>query len=72
MELICFVSCCLQVGLIIMMIFIVVIVTLTNIGIGRVMLTVLSLPLLAIAALMPLVGYSFGYVLSAIFRLSQS
>ncbi|XP_005938342.1 sodium/bile acid cotransporter [Haplochromis burtoni] len=61
-----------KVGLIIMMIFIAVIVTLTNIGIGRVMLTVLSPPLLAIAALMPLIGYSFGYVLSAIFRLSQS
>uniref|UniRef100_A0A3Q0RVK2 Hepatic sodium/bile acid cotransporter n=1 Tax=Amphilophus citrinellus TaxID=61819 RepID=A0A3Q0RVK2_AMPCI len=36
-----------------------------------VILTVVSPPLLAIAALMPLIGYSFGYVISAIFRLNQ-
>ncbi|XP_032398545.1 sodium/bile acid cotransporter [Etheostoma spectabile] len=35
-------------------------------------LTVLSPPLMAIGALMPVIGYSFGYIISWLFRLNQS
>lgn len=60
-----------KVGIIIMLIFTVVTLILTAIGIGHYVLTVLSPSLLAIAGLMPLIGYCFGYVFSAIFRLSH-
>uniref|UniRef100_A0A8C9XGM2 Hepatic sodium/bile acid cotransporter n=1 Tax=Sander lucioperca TaxID=283035 RepID=A0A8C9XGM2_SANLU len=35
-------------------------------------LTVVSPPLMAIGALMPFIGYSFGYIISWLFRLNQS
>ncbi|XP_063350725.1 hepatic sodium/bile acid cotransporter-like [Pelmatolapia mariae] len=60
-----------KVGIIIMLIFTVETLILTAIGIGRYVLTVLSPSLLAIAGLMPLIGYCFGYIFSAIFRLSH-
>uniref|UniRef100_A0A3P9B3A0 Hepatic sodium/bile acid cotransporter n=1 Tax=Maylandia zebra TaxID=106582 RepID=A0A3P9B3A0_9CICH len=59
-----------KVGMIILLIFTVVTLTLAIIANGRYILTVLSPSLLAIAGLMPLIGYCFGYVFSAIFRLS--
>ncbi|XP_030577906.1 sodium/bile acid cotransporter-like isoform X2 [Archocentrus centrarchus] len=60
-----------KVGITIMVIFGVVTLTLTSIGLGGIIVALLSPPLLATAALMPLIGYSFGYIISAIFRLSQ-
>lgn len=60
-----------QVGLGIMAISILVIFILTATGIGRAMLTLLSPSLMAIAVLMPLIGYSLGYVIPAILRLSK-
>ncbi|XP_028253819.1 sodium/bile acid cotransporter [Parambassis ranga] len=58
-------------GLTIMMIAVVVIGTITSFAIGGSILTVLSPPLMAIAALMPFIGYTFGYIISALFRLTQ-
>lgn len=55
-----------------LMIAVVVIGTLASIGIGGSILTVLSPPLMATGALMPLVGYTFGYVISALFKLNPS
>lgn len=54
-----------------MVISVVIVLTIAGIAIGGAIFTVLAPSLLVIAALMPLSGYSFGYVLSAIFRLSQ-
>ncbi|XP_074472571.1 hepatic sodium/bile acid cotransporter-like [Sebastes fasciatus] len=39
---------------------------------GASILTVLSPPLMAIGALMPFMGYTFGYIISWLFRLNQS
>uniref|UniRef100_A0A4W6FVW3 Hepatic sodium/bile acid cotransporter n=1 Tax=Lates calcarifer TaxID=8187 RepID=A0A4W6FVW3_LATCA len=61
-----------KVGLLILMIAVIVIGILSSIGIGDSILMVLSPPLMAIGALMPLIGYSFGYIISSIFRLNQS
>ncbi|GLD49637.1 sodium/bile acid cotransporter-like protein [Lates japonicus] len=61
-----------KVGLSILMIAVVVIGILSSIGIGGSILAVLSPPLMAVGALMPLIGYSFGYIISSIFRLNQS
>uniref|UniRef100_A0A3P9B3R7 Solute carrier family 10 member 1 n=1 Tax=Maylandia zebra TaxID=106582 RepID=A0A3P9B3R7_9CICH len=44
-------------------------VLLIAIGSGHIILTMMSPSLLAIAGLMPLMGYCFGYVFSSIFRL---
>ncbi|XP_063351744.1 hepatic sodium/bile acid cotransporter-like [Pelmatolapia mariae] len=60
-----------KVGIIIMLIFTVVTLILAIIENGRYILTVLSPSLLAIAGLMPLIGYCFGFLFSAIFRLSH-
>ncbi|XP_073348548.1 hepatic sodium/bile acid cotransporter [Pagrus major] len=59
-------------GIIILMIAVVLIATLASIGIGGSILTVLAPPLMAIGALMPFIGYTFGYVISALFRLKHS
>lgn len=59
-------------GISMLMIAVVVIGTLASIGIGGSILTVLSPPLMATGALMPLVGYTFGYVISALFKLNPS
>uniref|UniRef100_A0A3Q0RTN3 Hepatic sodium/bile acid cotransporter n=1 Tax=Amphilophus citrinellus TaxID=61819 RepID=A0A3Q0RTN3_AMPCI len=60
-----------KVGVTIMVIFTVVTFIFTSISVGGIIMALLSPPLLATAALMPLIGYSFGYIISAIFRLSQ-
>ncbi|XP_029281181.1 sodium/bile acid cotransporter [Cottoperca gobio] len=61
-----------KVGLTILMIAAVGIGILSSIAIGGSILTVLSPPLMAIAALMPFVGFSFGYIISWLFGLNQS
>ncbi|KAM9339224.1 LOW QUALITY PROTEIN: uncharacterized protein slc10a1 [Symphorus nematophorus] len=61
-----------KVGLPVLMITVVATCILSSIGIGGNILTVLSPPLMAIAALMPLIGYAFGYIISALFKLSQA
>lgn len=63
-----------QVGLSLLLIAMVVIGLLASMTIGGMdlMLTVLSPPLMATAALMPLIGYIFGYVLSYLFKLNGS
>ncbi|XP_037606891.1 sodium/bile acid cotransporter-like [Sebastes umbrosus] len=61
-----------KVGLAFMMIAVVVIGTISSIAIGASILTVLSPPLMAIAALMPFIGCTFGYIISWLFRLNQS
>ncbi|XP_044025444.1 sodium/bile acid cotransporter [Siniperca chuatsi] len=61
-----------KVGLTIMMISVVVIGTVASIAIGGSILTVLSPPLMAIGALMPFIGYTFGYIISSLFKLNQS
>ncbi|MED6257807.1 hypothetical protein ATANTOWER_031777, partial [Ataeniobius toweri] len=60
-----------KVGLGVLMISIVVIGIISSVEIGGSLLNVLSPPLMTIAALMPLVGYAFGYIISSIFRLNQ-
>lgn len=55
-----------------MMISVVVIGTIASIALGGSILSVMSPPLMAIGALMPLVGYAFGYIISSLFRLNQS
>lgn len=59
-------------GIIILMIAVVVIASLTSIGVGGSILNVLAPPLMVVGALMPLIGYTFGYVISALFRLKRS
>ncbi|XP_076023349.1 hepatic sodium/bile acid cotransporter [Genypterus blacodes] len=61
-----------KVGISILMAAVVVIGILVSVGIGDSILAVLSPQLMATAALMPLIGYTFGYILSSIFSLSQS
>ncbi|XP_026050534.1 sodium/bile acid cotransporter-like [Astatotilapia calliptera] len=58
-----------KVGMIIMLIILVGTLSLIAIGSGHIILTMMSPSLLAIAGLMPLMGYCFGYVFSSIFRL---
>ncbi|XP_068198697.1 hepatic sodium/bile acid cotransporter [Antennarius striatus] len=45
---------------------------LVSVGIGGSILTVLSPTFMSISALMPFIGYSFGYIISSIFRLKQA
>lgn len=70
--LMCSLSCCPQVGLTIMMISVVGIGIIASVAIGGSILTVLSPSLMAIGALMPFIGYTFGYIISSLFRLDQS
>ncbi|XP_042359453.1 sodium/bile acid cotransporter [Plectropomus leopardus] len=60
-----------KVGLIFMMMGIVAIGIIASIGIRDTLLTVLAPPLMAVAALMPFIGYVFGYIISWLFGLSQ-
>ncbi|XP_059213083.1 hepatic sodium/bile acid cotransporter [Centropristis striata] len=60
-----------KVGIIFLLIAVVALGTLSSIGIGESILTVLSPQLMAIATLMPFTGYAFGYIISWISRLSQ-
>uniref|UniRef100_A0A3Q1JB90 Hepatic sodium/bile acid cotransporter n=1 Tax=Anabas testudineus TaxID=64144 RepID=A0A3Q1JB90_ANATE len=60
-----------KVGLTIMMISVVGLGIVSSVAIGGSILTVLSPSLMAIGALMPFIGYAFGYIISSIFRLSQ-
>lgn len=53
------------------MISILVVGIISSIDIGGSLLNVLSPPLMAIAALMPLIGYTCGYLISSVFRLNQ-
>lgn len=50
----------------------VVIIVITNIGVGRSVLTVLAPSLMGTTVLMPLVGYTFGYVISSLFKLDHA
>ncbi|KAM9840224.1 hepatic sodium/bile acid cotransporter [Aulostomus maculatus] len=61
-----------KVGLTIMMISVLGISIVATIAIGPSILTAMSPPLMAIGALMPFTGYTFGYIISSLFRLSQS
>ncbi|XP_026197626.1 sodium/bile acid cotransporter [Anabas testudineus] len=61
-----------KVGLTIMMISVVGLGIVSSVAIGGSILTVLSPSLMAIGALMPFIGYAFGYIISSIFRLSQA
>ncbi|KAK5601443.1 hypothetical protein CRENBAI_026334 [Crenichthys baileyi] len=61
-----------KVGLSVLMISIVVIGIISSVEIGGSLLNVLSPPLMTTAAVMPLIGYAFGYIISSIFRLNQS
>ncbi|KAG7222671.1 hypothetical protein INR49_026280 [Caranx melampygus] len=61
-----------KVGLGIMMISVVGIATAASFSIGSSILTVMSPPLMAIGALMPFTGYTFGYIISSLFSLNQS
>ncbi|XP_070782276.1 hepatic sodium/bile acid cotransporter [Enoplosus armatus] len=60
-----------KVGLTIMMIAVIGIGIIASIAVGGSILAVLSPPLMAIAALMPFIGYTFGYIISALFKLNQ-
>ncbi|KAM3602879.1 uncharacterized protein V6R79_012446 [Siganus canaliculatus] len=61
-----------KVGLSIFMLTIVLIGILASIGIGGSILTVFAPSLMAVSVLMPLIGYSFGYIISTLFKLNQS
>ncbi|XP_054627876.1 hepatic sodium/bile acid cotransporter-like [Dunckerocampus dactyliophorus] len=60
-----------KVGLIIVSLAAVGVIILSAIVIGRNIMMVMSPPLVGSAALMPFIGYAFGYIISSIFRLSQ-
>ncbi|XP_037607398.1 sodium/bile acid cotransporter-like [Sebastes umbrosus] len=59
-------------GVIVLMISAVLVSILFIYTVGGFVLTVLSPPIMAIAALMPFIGYTFGYIISWLFRLNQS
>ncbi|KAF7231764.1 hepatic sodium/bile acid cotransporter [Nothobranchius furzeri] len=61
-----------KVGLGIMLISVLAVGVIASIEIGGSMLAVLSPPLMTTGALMPFIGYVFGYVISSLFRLSQA
>ncbi|XP_075940034.1 hepatic sodium/bile acid cotransporter-like [Anarhichas minor] len=61
-----------RVGLTFMVIGVLGVIILSNFAVGGVILMVLSPPLVATSALMPFIGYSFGYIISWIFRLNQA
>ncbi|XP_061563507.1 hepatic sodium/bile acid cotransporter [Cololabis saira] len=60
-----------KMGLTIMMMSVVVISIIAGSELGGSVLAVASLPLMSIGALMPFIGYAFGYLISSLFRLSQ-
>ncbi|KAM9798235.1 hepatic sodium/bile acid cotransporter-like [Neosynchiropus ocellatus] len=59
------------VGLIILAIAILVLFISSSVAVGGSLLNLFSPPLMAIAALLPLTGFSFGYIISSIFKLKQ-
>lgn len=54
-----------------MMCSLVVVGVMGTIGLKGAVFTVLSPPLMAIAVLMPFIGYTFGYIISTLFKLNQ-
>ncbi|CAL1585574.1 unnamed protein product [Knipowitschia caucasica] len=60
-----------RVGLVVSSVCILVVMVLTNLQNGEEFWTVVAPPLLATAVLMPIIGYTCGYFLSCLFRLSQ-
>uniref|UniRef100_A0A3B4CE55 Hepatic sodium/bile acid cotransporter n=1 Tax=Pygocentrus nattereri TaxID=42514 RepID=A0A3B4CE55_PYGNA len=60
-----------KVGLSILLIASVAIAVMTSITLGGMLWLVLSPQLLAVASLMPLIGYLFGYILSTLFRMAS-
>lgn len=64
--------CFSQVGPSIWAISIVAISVIANIGVGRCIMTVLAPSLMATSVLMPLIGYTFGYIVSSLFKLDQA
>lgn len=61
-----------QVGLTIMSISSVAIAVVATVAIRSAILAVMSPPLLATGAIMPFIGFTFGYIISSIVRLSQA
>lgn len=59
-------------GITLLVITVVVVSVLSSVGVGASILTVLSPSLMAVSAIMPLVGYTFGYLISVLFKLSQT
>lgn len=69
----CTYKCCFyQIGLWALPVSVVTVGTLSSVGIGGPILTVLSPRLIAVGSLMPVIGYAFGYVLSVLFKLSHA
>lgn len=64
--------CSYQIGLCAMPITVVTVGALASVGVGGPILTVLSPRLMAVGSLMPVIGYTFGYVLSALLKLSHA
>lgn len=64
--------CFYQIGIWALPITVVTVCILSSVGIGRHILTVLSPSLMAVGSLMPAIGFTFGYVLSVLFKLSQA
>lgn len=60
-----------RVGIPIVLVATIVIVVTLAISSGRTVMAALTPPLVATAVLMPLIGYSFGYILSSLFRLNR-
>lgn len=58
-------------GIILLMMAVLVVITLVSVGVGGSVLNVLAPRLMAVGSLMPLIGYSFGYIISSLFNLSH-
>ncbi|XP_041661136.1 sodium/bile acid cotransporter [Cheilinus undulatus] len=58
-------------GISILLLAVVVVCTLVTIGVGGSILNVLAPRLMAVGSLMPLIGYSFGYIISSLFKLKH-
>nr|XP_046229877.1 sodium/bile acid cotransporter [Scatophagus argus] len=61
-----------KVGVATMLTAVLLITTFASIGVGHSILAVLSPTLMAISALMPLIGYAFGYFIPLLFKLNQA
>ncbi|XP_034555197.1 sodium/bile acid cotransporter [Notolabrus celidotus] len=58
-------------GIIILMLAVLAVCILVSVGVGGSVLHVLAPRLMAVGSLMPLIGYSFGYIISSIFKLTH-
>ncbi|KAM6991846.1 hepatic sodium/bile acid cotransporter [Tautogolabrus adspersus] len=58
-------------GIILLLLAVVVVCTLVTVGVGGSILNVLAPRLMAVGSLMPFIGYSFGYIISSLFRLTH-